>query len=750
MNRVRGVFNNFMHSERYSRFTLQTEQDGERRVEVKLSEEGVDGDAEDGAGGSPTFRPALRGQSKRSLCLQLTAIVLIFIIGYMVAFLIHGKPKATPNCEAKVFVKNKRFDVPPEPQQQLTWADITGLLENKLTSQAFDKTLSDFDRPSRLAGSADDTNLGNKIFEMFKELEMKPWTDVHHVRVQTPDSTKPNQVIFGLNVFKPQGYLAYSGTGKAQGPLVYANYGRPEDFAVLSNYKIDVKNCVVILRSGKISFAQKVANAEEKGAVAVLIYSDSQDYNYVPNTEVYGHVHLGSGDPYTPGFPSFNNTQFPPTKSAGLPNIPAQTITSTMAQTILQSIGGPVPDRDTGFLGGQASLSYSLGGIENITVEVSNTLVFKEIHNVFGVIKGFIDPDRYVVLGAQRDAWANGYASANVGTSTLIELAKVIRDMVEKDGFKARRSIVFASWSAGEYGSIGATEWLEAYTASLDKSVLAYISLDGIVQGHGSFYASASPLLQNILDNAMKTVKSPTGNGTVRDMVGKTNPMRPMSIDDPAYPFLASSGIPSISFHFTSSNSDEYEYYNTFLDTKDHLDYKTAHKTSSSAAVAAQLAAQMALRLVHDHVLGFDVTAYKNLFNANVHRVNNHIYGLIQSGQLKDVSVNWLYRAKASFQRAADAIDNDIRNTDLNDPEACRLLNDRIMTIEHSLLSPYASPIETPYRHMVFGKGPHTLAAIAEMTNMTQLHTELALATWNLQACANAMVGDLWELDNEI
>uniref|UniRef100_A0A3B4AMI8 Uncharacterized protein n=1 Tax=Periophthalmus magnuspinnatus TaxID=409849 RepID=A0A3B4AMI8_9GOBI len=646
-----------MHSERYSRFTLQTEQDGERRVEVKLSEEGVDGDAEDGAGGSPTFRPALRGQSKRSLCLHLV-------------------------CTYKLYwlISKNTF--------------ITFIL------------CSDFDRPSRLAGSADDTNLGNKIFEMFKELEMKPWTDVHHVRVQTPDSTKPNQVIFGLNVFKPQGYLAYSGTGKAQGPLVYANYGRPEDFAVLSNYKIDVKNCVVILRSGKISFAQKVANAEEKGAVAVLIYSDSQDYNYVPNTEVYGHVHLGSGDPYTPGFPSFNNTQFPPTKSAGLPNIPAQTITSTMAQTILQSIGGPVPDRDTGFLGGQASLSYSLGGIENITVEVSNTLVFKEIHNVFGVIKGFIDPDRYVVLGAQRDAWANGYASANVGTSTLIELAKVIRDMVEKDGFKPRRSIVFASWSAGEYGSIGATEWLEAYTASLDKSVLAYISLDGIVQGHGSFYASASPLLQNILDNAMKTVKP--------------------------YPFLASSGIPSISFHFTSSNSDEYEYYNTFLDTKDHLDYKTAHKTSSSAAVAAQLAAQMALRLVHDHVLGFDVTAYKNLFN------------------LKDVSVNWLYRAKASFQRAADAIDNDIRNTDLNDPEACRLLNDRIMTIEHSLLSPYASPIETPYRHMVFGKGPHTLAAIAEMTNMTQLHTELALATWNLQACANAMVGDLWELDNEI
>lgn len=29
------------------------------------------------------------------------------------------------------------------------------------------------------------------------------------------------------------------------------------------------------------------------------------------------------------------------------------------------------------------------------------------------------------------------------------------------DGYKPRRSIIFASWSAGDYGAVGATEWLE-------------------------------------------------------------------------------------------------------------------------------------------------------------------------------------------------------------------------------------------------------------------------------------------------
>lgn len=47
---------------------------------------------------------------------------------------------------------------------------------------------------------------------------------------------------------------------------------------------------------------------------------------------------MGSGDPYTPGFPSFANTQFPPVQSSGLPKIPAQTITTRMANSILMQV----------------------------------------------------------------------------------------------------------------------------------------------------------------------------------------------------------------------------------------------------------------------------------------------------------------------------------------------------------------------------------------------------------------------------
>lgn len=68
-------------------------------------------------------------------------------------------------------------------------------------------------------------------------------------------------------------------------------------------------------------------------------------------------------------------------------------LTSRLPFCVLsRNIGGP--ESDESFKGGLSSLTYRLGGIENVTVEVNNVLVNKEIHNVFGVIKGFTDPGR--------------------------------------------------------------------------------------------------------------------------------------------------------------------------------------------------------------------------------------------------------------------------------------------------------------------------------------------------------------------
>uniref|UniRef100_A0AAX7W3Y2 Peptidase M28 domain-containing protein n=1 Tax=Astatotilapia calliptera TaxID=8154 RepID=A0AAX7W3Y2_ASTCA len=631
-----------VRSVRYSRFPLQPTENGERHLEVKLSEDGTEEFTDVEAEGSPSFRPAPQNYSRCSIAFLLLGTLLILIVGYLVGYISHSKPKVELlNCSPVT-----QAPVAQPAEVEMDFKNISQLLARKMTREAFQKTLGDFENPGCSAGSDKDMSLANSIFDEFKKLEMDPWTDIHDVQLPIPD--------------REAFYLC----------------------------------CVLLVRAGKISFAEQVANAADRGASAVLIYPDEADYNYVADTVLYGHVHLGSGDPYTPGFPSFNHTQFPPTRSSGLPEIPAQTITRSVAVKLLH-----------GFKGGFKQVSYRLGGVENITVEVNNKLVNKEIHNVFGVIKGFDDPDRYIVLGAQRDAWGSGYARATVGTSVLVQLAKAFREMVENDGFRPKRSLVFASWSAGEYGSVGATEWLEGYMASIDKKVFTYISLDGVVMGI----------------------------------------MRPMTIDDPAYPFLAFSGIPSVSFHFIKPNSEVYTYYGTQLDTMDQLNYETNNQTNEITAIAAQFAGQMALHLVHDHLLSLDVNRYSKTLTKAVAGVYKHIRLLSQ-----DLSPSWLNRARGSFQRAASNLYNDIANTNLDDKEACRILNNRIMMVEHSLLSPYVSPVKVPFRHLLFGRGSHTLASIAETTDVDELHTQLALATWNLQGCANAMVGNIWDLDEEI
>ncbi|XP_045558605.1 transferrin receptor protein 1 isoform X1 [Salmo salar] len=752
INQVRSSLSKMFKSERYSPFTLQS--DGESHVEVKLSDD-IDVHAPSEQAGQPGGSPSYRPRPKRNyhnVCYLALGILFIFIIGYLIGYVSHRSPLQEP--------------IPCDPEQEegvakeavveysLSWTNIIGLLAQRLTPDAFNSRLSGVEQTDHTAGSPGDNILGNHVLDSFKSLEMEPWTDMHYVQLQTPNSEKPNRVLIGQDeVCQPKGYLAYSATGKAKGKAVYGNYGSQEDLALLQTLKVELNGTVILLRaSGQISLAQQVANVAALGVSAVLIYPEHKNQT----TELYGHVHLGSGDPYTPGFPSFNHTQFPPTQSSGLPNVLAQSITVQAAVKILKRIGGP--DCPPSFKGNLDNVKCTLGGAssEDVTVEVNNMLQDTEIHNVFGVIKGFIEPDRYVVLGAQRDAWGPGYAKATVGTTLLLELARAVSEMVHIDGFRPRRSLVFASWSAGEYGSVGATEWLEGYLSSLDRRAITYISLDGVVTGNYAVNASASPLLYSLLERTMKEVKNPIGFGesgkSLYDQVSGVNferaVFKPMQMEDSAYPFLAFSGIPSLSFRFVSQ--EVYPHYGTSFDNKEYLGFTTAHHLGSIATGAGLVAGQLALRLVHDHVLCLDVQRYRKVLTQSVVNIIQRLKQVTRDGSAEGLSARWLIMALGSYSRAATDLNTELLNTDLTDTLACHNINDRIMRVEHNLLSPYVSPKEVPFRHLLFGRGSHTLAALLEGEDREALRTQLALATWTLQGCANALSGDVWDRDNQI
>lgn len=79
--------------------------------------------------------------------------------------------------------------------------------------------------------------------------------------------------------------------------------------------------------------------------------------------------------------------------------------------------------------------------------------------------------------------------------------------------------------------------------------------------------------------------------------------------------------------------------------------------------------------------------------------------------------------------------------------------------MEYDFLSPYLSPKDAPFRHIFFGKGSHTLQSLLEnlqllrtnrdSVDVNMLKEQLALATWTIKGAANALVGDIWNTDNE-
>lgn len=66
------------------------------------------------------------------------------------------------------------------------------------------------------------------------------------------------------------------------------------------------------------------------------------------------------------------------------------------------------------------------------------------IHNVFAVIRGAEEPDRYVLLGNHRDAWTYGVVDPNSRTAALFEIARRYA-LLMHSGWIPRRMIILYS-----------------------------------------------------------------------------------------------------------------------------------------------------------------------------------------------------------------------------------------------------------------------------------------------------------------
>ncbi|XP_068137336.1 transferrin receptor protein 1 [Hyperolius riggenbachi] len=745
----------------YTRFSLTPQVDGDAsQVEMKLADDDECGES---TLGDHVVKHREGHNQCKSLCFKILGVVLLFFIGFLIGYLSHRGRVASQLSSNNVIIQQEYTQedeageiVGSDTPNMLYWSDLKPMLDKKVELLQFEESITNLCSSTREAGSENEVSSATMVYNEFQAMQLdKVWNDEHFVTLQDRGSSNKVELLKSQDTeetFTSMSYVAYSASKSVTASLVYCHYGRTEDFDALRAKNIDVSGKIVLVRSGNITFSEKVRNAEIAKAVGVLIYPDPSDFTFPTSGDQeieapFGHAHFGTGDPFTPGFPSFNHTQFPPSKSSGLPQIPVQSLSSKDGTTLIGKLDGPQGCPD-GWKGCKLADPYK------IKLEVNNIMANKKILNVFGVIKGFDEPDRYVVVGAQRDSWGKGAANAGVGTSVLLKLAQMIKQMVKEGGYRPRRSIVFASWSAGDFGAVGATEWLEGYLSTLHLKTIAYISLDAAVQGRGSLQVSGSPLMYSIIQKTLTEVSDPVSNNDDRlwTKVQSEDFLRPLSISDPAYPFLAYSGVPSVSFSFIKDKKP-YAYLGTAQDTFDNL--KKLVNVDSMCRAVANLAGQVILRMTHDHKLPLDFERYKN----ELRKVPIQLVGEWQSLKQLDLTVQWMNSAWGDFSRAVETVKNNFAGSDLEIRPVLRSLNDRVMKVEHSMLSPYVSPLDTPFRHILYGYGNHTVSALIKHIRLQKTNKELfdkdlfknqlALLTWTVQGAANALAGEIWEINNE-
>lgn len=322
------------------------------------------------------------------------------------------------------------------------------------------------------------------------------------------------------------GYLAYAADGDVTAPLVYVNYGIPSDYEELDRLGISVKGKIVIARYGHSWRGIKVKVAQEHGALGCLIYSDPADDGYSVD-DVYPQgpmrpsegVQRGSvmdmpiypGDPLTPGVGATENAKRLKIEEAiTIEKIPALPISYGDAKPLLAALNGPtVPEKWRGGL----PFTYHVGpGNAKVHLKVAFNWDIKPVYDVIATMKGSVDPDSWVIRGNHHDGWVNGAEDPTSGQVAMLEEARILGDLA-KQGWKPKRTIIYASWDGEEPALLGSTEWVETHAEELKKHAAIYINSDG--SGRGYLGAEGSQSLEAFVNEIAKEVKDPETNVSI-------------------------------------------------------------------------------------------------------------------------------------------------------------------------------------------------------------------------------------------
>ncbi len=316
---------------------------------------------------------------------------------------------------------------------------------------------------------------------------------------------------------------AYAPSAEVVADVVYVNRGSAEDYDRLAAMGVDVRGKIALARYFGGYRGGKSLEAEKRGVLAVLVYSDPIDDGWFQG-EVYpsgswgppSHFQRGAnvydfivpGDPLTPGWPSrAGMKRIRPADSEILPKMPMMPLSARDAAEILKRLRGPgVPD--SSWQGLAMTEAFHVGpGPVKLHLKIENTRERRPIQNVIATLRGTDEPRREVLLSNHYDAWVYGAVDPSSGTATMLALGRALGRLAS-EGWRPRRTIVIAAWDAEEYTLTGSTEWGEENAVDLARNAVVCINVDEATHGR-RFSPSASPLLFEAIRGVARDLPDP-------------------------------------------------------------------------------------------------------------------------------------------------------------------------------------------------------------------------------------------------
>ena len=453
---------------------------------------------------------------------------------------------------------------------------------------------------------------------------------------------------------------------------------------------------------------------------------------FLPGSGIHrGSTFIGNGDPLSQGWASVDNAyREDPSEVYGMPKIPSQPIGYDDAKILIEKLGGADPPSDQ-WKGG-LNIDYKIGGEfkqpwSNWRAKLSTHNYEETIKNsnVIGIIKGSVEPDRYVLLSNHRDAWGYGAMDPSSATAQLMEVSRVFAKM-KKSGWRPRRTLVFASWAAEEAGWMGSTEWVYEHLTKLQQRTVGLVNTDTCVSGPIAKLQS-SPVMRDIVMNSLKYIRDFTTDfgrsyyDFLKEWTNQDNdgPEKEIEIrhllgsstDHAAFAFYA--GIPAFFIRFRVDHKKykgitQYATYHTGFENFYLVDnivdpgYKIHRACAQTSMYALMKMADSPLVPFNARLLPKSMQETLDTFERT-----NVTKTLKENG----ASLQYVKKAVMEFMTVCDEFMDMVERDDSlqKDPLRLRMVNDQLMHLDRTLLIDGGIPGRPSIRNAVFAPGKYNM-----------------------------------------